>query len=560
MDTKINYRVTLGYALFITVEFICFHSATIFAGIGLTSRTVFSSYALVLLAAQLAVFVAAASFRRPPPNKLRDALLLAATILPMVGFGLLQLAAAVGGQLDWQGSSALGATVGSSSVGAAAATADGSPVTTVVTATVGSLSADAPLPTSPPAIIIALAVCLGLASALLNLIWAKVFSGFVLKLLYRQVILSYLLGLGVYLLVTLLPNFMVVPMVACMLLGSSVLLYLESRALQPQPILCVENVRRAFGDKAVGGPCKASDRAIGGLRSARAQSQSTALPTKSVVRQLWRPVLCTTVFGFMSGLMSQISGQGELPLAAFQQISIIASLIVVGILLLPALLFSRQLSITSAYSLALPISAAGFMLLPFIWNGFFGVTNALVNMGLMTVSIILWCMLASTAAKSQLPVHCVFGSCLMLTIAANLLGMGLGFAFAGYLTQSFLTLAGVALAAIYILSMVSLFVFRGQRAARGHQEQSDGVKQLVLNEEQYLSCCAAVGEASGFTPRELDMLPLLARGRSIAKVSATLCISENTAKTHIRSIYSKLEVHSKQELIDLITRQLDEGL
>ena len=558
MVTKINCRATFGYALFITVEFICFHSATIFAGVELASRTVFSSYALVLLAVQLMVFVAASLFRRPPSNKLRDALLLAATVLPMVGLGLLQLAAVAGGQLDWQGGSAVGA----------AATAGGPPADDLLAA---GPPADGLPSAGPPAAIIALAVCLGLANALLNLLWARVFSGFALKLLYRQVILSYLLGLGIYLLVTLLPNFMVVPMVACMFLGSSVLLYLESRALPPQPVqsqpqppqqppvqpqpvqaqqdLYVENVRRASDDKAASGP-----------RPAQPQPQSPASPTRSAIRQLWRPVLCTAVFGFMSGLMSQISGQGELPLASFQQVSIIASLIVVGILLLPALLFSRQLSITSAYSLALPLSAAGFMLLPFIWNGFFGVTNALVNMGLMTVSIILWCMLANIAAKSPLPVHCVFGSCLMLTIAANLLGMGSGFIFAGYLTQSFLTLAGVALAAIYILSMVSLFVFRGQRAARGRQEQGDGVKQLVLNEEQYLRCCAAVGEAAGFTPRELDMLPLLARGRSIASASATLCISENTAKTHIRSIYSKLEVHSKQELIDLITRQLDEGL
>ena len=40
----------------------------------------------------------------------------------------------------------------------------------------------------------------------------------------------------------------------------------------------------------------------------------------------------------------------------------------------------------------------------------------------------------------------------------------------------------------------------------------------------------------------------------IVKAFYALCVSESTVRTHIRRIYEKTEVHSKQELIDLIDR------
>lgn len=55
--------------------------------------------------------------------------------------------------------------------------------------------------------------------------------------------------------------------------------------------------------------------------------------------------------------------------------------------------------------------------------------------------------------------------------------------------------------------------------------------------------------------RELEVLRLLAEGRSAKYVSEELVISFNTARSHIRHIYEKLNVHSKQELISLMRGQ-----
>jgi two-component system NarL family response regulator len=53
----------------------------------------------------------------------------------------------------------------------------------------------------------------------------------------------------------------------------------------------------------------------------------------------------------------------------------------------------------------------------------------------------------------------------------------------------------------------------------------------------------------GMTGREMDVLRLLARGKSNKEIGVNLFISETTVKTHVRSIFSKLSVMSRTEAI-----------
>jgi len=54
---------------------------------------------------------------------------------------------------------------------------------------------------------------------------------------------------------------------------------------------------------------------------------------------------------------------------------------------------------------------------------------------------------------------------------------------------------------------------------------------------------------SELTPRERDVLHLLARGASNREIAESLMISENTVKTHVRHILEKLDLRSRGELI-----------
>ena len=66
----------------------------------------------------------------------------------------------------------------------------------------------------------------------------------------------------------------------------------------------------------------------------------------------------------------------------------------------------------------------------------------------------------------------------------------------------------------------------------------------------------AAGEG-GLTDREADVLKLLAQGFSQAAISERLFIGAGTVHTHRAHIYQKLDVHSRQELIDLVQRRAD---
>ena len=62
-------------------------------------------------------------------------------------------------------------------------------------------------------------------------------------------------------------------------------------------------------------------------------------------------------------------------------------------------------------------------------------------------------------------------------------------------------------------------------------------------------------ERFGLSPREADVLRLLVAGESTTQIQDTLCIAPGTFNYHMRNIYSKLGVHSRQELLVFIYNQ-----
>lgn len=61
---------------------------------------------------------------------------------------------------------------------------------------------------------------------------------------------------------------------------------------------------------------------------------------------------------------------------------------------------------------------------------------------------------------------------------------------------------------------------------------------------------------AGLSPREKDVFSLLARGRNRKAIAEALVLSEETVKSHTSSIYRKLLVHSQQELINKVERDV----
>ncbi|MEC4272659.1 LuxR family transcriptional regulator [Adlercreutzia sp. R25] len=69
---------------------------------------------------------------------------------------------------------------------------------------------------------------------------------------------------------------------------------------------------------------------------------------------------------------------------------------------------------------------------------------------------------------------------------------------------------------------------------------------------RFKSRCLRAAQDFDLTPREAEILSYLARGRNAKYIADQLFVAERTIKTHTYHIYQKMEIHSQQELIDIV--------
>ncbi len=67
--------------------------------------------------------------------------------------------------------------------------------------------------------------------------------------------------------------------------------------------------------------------------------------------------------------------------------------------------------------------------------------------------------------------------------------------------------------------------------------------------------CKAIAKQKHLTARELEVMQMLCKGRTKAYIAESMFVTENTVKGHTKRLYTKLGVHSKKELQQLIDLQ-----
>lgn len=94
----------------------------------------------------------------------------------------------------------------------------------------------------------------------------------------------------------------------------------------------------------------------------------------------------------------------------------------------------------------------------------------------------------------------------------------------------------------------------GEEAAAQLAEEAEPAEGLQQKSDDtaFETACAAIAEKHRLTARETEVFELLARGRTSPVIQKKLVLSHNTVKTHVRHIYAKLDVHSQQELINMV--------
>lgn len=116
----------------------------------------------------------------------------------------------------------------------------------------------------------------------------------------------------------------------------------------------------------------------------------------------------------------------------------------------------------------------------------------------------------------------------------------------------------LALSAAYVIMIIVTFGIEKNHAIRQTSSlnaiESEEDNEASNSRFDISSACERLSAEKGLTARETEILGYLALGRSLPYISSELYISNGTARTHARNIYKKLNVHSRQELLDALYR------
>lgn len=205
--------------------------------------------------------------------------------------------------------------------------------------------------------------------------------------------------------------------------------------------------------------------------------------------------------------------------------------------------FGRGAALNKAYRLALFIMMTGYLLIPVpqfadslvpgeavVLAGYLGLSAVLISLFLVLAKLT-----ATDAAMS-------FSRGFVALFGGELVGVAIANAFdyaqPGYVTPySVVVFAGI----LVLFSYVFLFTER----------DFGNLSEIVTSTDSLEDACSAIAKEYGLSDREGEILPFALRGRTSERISQELHISKSTVDTHLRRIYAKAGVHSRQELIDL---------
>ena len=163
--------------------------------------------------------------------------------------------------------------------------------------------------------------------------------------------------------------------------------------------------------------------------------------------------------------------------------------------------------------------------------------------GYLCLKMVFWSLFAILARNTQMSPVMVFcfgeGSLTAGLFIGNQLSNFLGVVYGGAFAA--LTLA--------ILLVTYMFVLSERRLLAMIEEPED---ENEPTHQRFRDRCDAIAAEYKLSRRETEVFYLFARGRSSSRIADDLYVSSGTVSTHLRNIYRKLDVHSRQELLDLV--------
>lgn len=158
----------------------------------------------------------------------------------------------------------------------------------------------------------------------------------------------------------------------------------------------------------------------------------------------------------------------------------------------------------------------------------------------------------SASLKIALMACCTIVACDIAVVALQLTP---NFDYSDFVFRTTFSAVGIAALAVLLLGPLPRFeiAFATKTNADNPQETSEApleAPQSISSRRDAL--IAQFAEMHGLTARETEVLSLIVAGRDVPYIERELVLAKSTVKTHVKHIYAKCDVNSKQDLIDLV--------
>ena len=275
------------------------------------------------------------------------------------------------------------------------------------------------------------------------------------------------------------------------------------------------------------------------------------------------------IFSFLVRMFDSIPSSGIDPFKAIGGSSLFALVVVGFAFSVTAMVMKERFDVTRVYRVSVPIMVLGCVVLAVFFEVNSAIAILLIGIGYEFFDVLVWILFASMSRTHRDGAGYIYG----LDVASMFFGMAAGL-LAGDLAHTLVSSGTLQLTMIAMASIISL-VFTGfmlfpegmmsrlsplhlgvkrqrKNALDDETDGSDTDENAKAIQRPLETRCADVAHDCGLTPRESEVLILLAKGRTVPVIARDLQIAKGTARTHTERIYRKLDVHKQQELIDKV--------
>lgn len=197
--------------------------------------------------------------------------------------------------------------------------------------------------------------------------------------------------------------------------------------------------------------------------------------------------------------------------------------------------------------------------------------SVLIFAAYIVFDLVLWCLFALVVLQKHISPLIVFG----FGRGAFMLGSALGWAFGAFVLPYYITgdsslVFWVVCAGIVLASSVLLFSESDSTRLFSPVSESELSIESLLDvnwrEEEsksekqgrFSKAINTLSKEYKLTPREQDVLRCLCMGRGSEFIAEKLGISWGTARTHTHNVYVKMNAHSRDEIIDMLDKAMQE--